>query len=53
MIGRRFDPLSLAVVADDAGEIEVRLAGMQGLDLVRPESGGDYEFKHADRKSVV
>jgi hypothetical protein len=47
VIGRRFDPLSLAVVADDAGEIEVRLAAMQGLDLVRPESGGDYAFKHA------
>jgi class 3 adenylate cyclase len=47
VIGRRFDPLLLAVVVDDTGEIEVRLAAMQGLDLVRPESGGDCAFKHA------
>ena len=47
VIGRRFDPLLLAIVADDAGEIDARLAAMQSLDLVYPEAAGDYAFKHA------
>ena len=43
VIGRRFDPQLLAVVADDAGDIEARLAAMQALDLVYPEGkSGDY-----------
>jgi len=48
VIGRRFDTELLAVVVDDVGDIDVRLAEMQALDLVR--SGGnsnDYSFKHA------
>jgi class 3 adenylate cyclase len=47
VLGRRFDPLLLAVVTDDAGGIYARLAAMQGLDLIYPEGGGDYAFKHA------
>ena len=48
VIGRRFDPQLLAVVADDAGDIDARLAAMQALDLVHPEGkSGDYSFKHA------
>jgi hypothetical protein len=48
VIGRRFDPQLLAVVAGDAGDIDARLAAMQALDLVHPEGkSGDYAFKHA------
>ena len=48
VIGRSFNSLLLAAVADDAGEIETRLAAMQALDLVHPEGkSGDYSFKHA------
>jgi class 3 adenylate cyclase len=48
VIGRRFDPQLLAVAADDAGEVDARLATMQALDLVHAEGkSGDYAFKHA------
>ena len=47
VIGRRFDPQLLAHVAGDAGEIEARLGAMQSLDLVYPDGGGEYAFKHA------
>ena len=48
VIGRRFDPQLLAVVVDDGGKIDARLAAMQALDLVYPEGkSGDYAFKHA------
>ena len=47
VIGRRFNPQLLAVVAD-AEDVEARLAGMHGLDLVRPDGvSGEYLFKHA------
>lgn len=48
VIGRRFDPQLLAVVADDPGDLEARLAAMQAHDLVYPKSkSGDHSFKHA------
>jgi class 3 adenylate cyclase len=47
VIGRRFSPDLLSVVADQAGDIDSRLAAMHDLDLVRPELSGDYAFKHA------
>ena len=48
VIGRRFHPQLLTAVADDAGNVGARLATMQGLDLVLPESkSGEYSFKHA------
>ena len=48
VIGRRFDPQLLAVVANDGGDIDARLAAMQTLDLVHAEgTSGDYSFKHA------
>ena len=47
VIGRRFDPQLLAAVAGDAGEIDARLAAMQALDLIYPESGWRLWFKHA------
>ena len=48
VIGRRFHPQLLSAVADDAGDLDARLATMQGLDLVRPEGKwGEYSFKHA------
>jgi hypothetical protein len=47
VIGRRFDPQLLAVVADDAGEIDARLTAMQSLDLIHPEGASDFAFKHA------
>jgi class 3 adenylate cyclase len=48
VIGRRFDPDLLAVVSDDRGGIERRLAAMQALDLVYPETrSGEYAFRHA------
>jgi AAA ATPase domain/Adenylate and Guanylate cyclase catalytic domain len=48
VIGRRFDPALLAVVADDGVDIDTRLAAMQALDLVHPEGrSGGYAFKHA------
>ena len=47
-IGRRFDPRLLAAVTGETDGIDARLAAMQSLDLVRPESkSGDYAFKHA------
>ena len=47
-MGRRFDPQLLAAVADDAGDVEARLATMQRLDLVRAEGiSQEYAFKHA------
>lgn len=48
VIGRRFDTELLAVVVDDAEDIDARLAAMQALDLVRSEGkSNDYSFKHA------
>ena len=48
VIGRRFHPQLLSAVADDAGNVDARLATMQGLDLVHPEGkSGEYSFKHA------
>jgi class 3 adenylate cyclase/tetratricopeptide (TPR) repeat protein len=47
VIGRRFDPQLLAVVAGET-EVDARLKAMQTLDLVRRErASGDYSFKHA------
>jgi AAA ATPase domain len=48
VIGRRFDPELLGVVANDVGDIAARLAAMQPFDLVHREGKfGDYSFKHA------
>ncbi len=48
VIGRRFDPELLAVVAGATGGINARLAAMEALDLIRPEGrSGSYAFKHA------
>ena len=48
VIGRRFNAELLAAVADNAGDIEARLAGMQRLDLIRSEGAPqEYAFKHA------
>ena len=48
MIGRRFDAELLAVLLDDRGGIEGRLAAMQALDLIHPVArSGDYAFRHA------
>jgi class 3 adenylate cyclase len=48
VMGRRFDPQLLTAVADDAADVEARLAAMQRLDLVRAdEVSQEYAFKHA------
>ena len=48
VIGRRFDPELLAVAVGETAAIDARLAAMQALDLVRPDSkSGDFAFKHA------
>jgi class 3 adenylate cyclase len=48
VIGRRFDPELLAAAANDAIDIDARLAALQALDLVHPEAeSGGYAFKHA------
>jgi class 3 adenylate cyclase/tetratricopeptide (TPR) repeat protein len=48
VIGRRFDTELLALVVDDTGDIDARLAAMQALDLIRSGSkSNDYLFKHA------
>ena len=48
VIGRRFDPQLLAVATDAVNDVEARLASMQALDLVYPDSkSGGYSFKHA------
>jgi class 3 adenylate cyclase/tetratricopeptide (TPR) repeat protein len=48
VIGRRFDTELLAAVVDNADDIDVRLAAMQALDLVRSGSkSSDCLFKHA------
>jgi tetratricopeptide (TPR) repeat protein len=47
VIGRRFDPLLLAVAVNDA-DGDARLAATQSLDLVhRVGKSDDYSFKHA------
>ena len=47
VIGRRFDPLLLAVAVNDTN-VDARLAAMQALDLVhRVGKSDDYSFKHA------
>jgi predicted ATPase len=47
VIGRRFDPLLLAVAVNDT-DVDARLAAMQSLDLVhRVGKSDDYSFKHA------
>ena len=47
VIGRQFDPQLLARAVGET-DIDDRLAAMQALDLVHPESkSGDYAFKHA------
>jgi predicted ATPase len=47
VIGRRFDPLLLAVAVNDT-DVDARLAAMQSLDLVhRVSKSDDYSFKHA------
>ena len=47
VIGRQFDPHCLAATVGET-DINVRLAAMQALDLVRPDSkSSDYAFKHA------
>ena len=48
VIGRRFNAELLAAVADNAGDIEARFAGMRRLDLIRSEGASqEYAFKHA------
>jgi class 3 adenylate cyclase len=48
VIGRRFDPQLLAPASETGGDVDARLAAMQGLNLVHPEGrSGDYSFKHA------
>ena len=48
VIGRRFDPQLLAVVADEGGDIDAQLAAIRALDLVHHEAkSDDYAFKHA------
>jgi class 3 adenylate cyclase len=47
VIGRQFDPHLLTVV-DGGTDVNDRLAAMQALNLVRPQTkSNDYEFKHA------
>jgi oligopeptide/dipeptide ABC transporter ATP-binding protein len=47
VVGRRFDPLLLAVAVNDT-DVGDRLAAMQSLDLVyRVGKSDDYSFKHA------
>jgi class 3 adenylate cyclase len=47
VIGRRFDPKLLAVVANVSGSVEQRLDAIEALDLVqRDQRSEDYEFKH-------
>ena len=47
VIGRRFDPQLLALVAQQTN-IDDRLGAIVALDLVRLDTrSGDYEFKHA------
>jgi class 3 adenylate cyclase len=47
VIGRRFDPLLLAIAVNDT-DVYDRLAAMQSLDLVhRVRKSDDYSFKHA------
>ena len=47
VIGRRFDPQLLALVAQRTN-IDDRLGAIVALDLVRLDTrSGDYEFKHA------
>jgi hypothetical protein len=47
VIGRRFDPLLLAVAVNGT-DVDDRLAAMQSLDLVhRVGKSDDYSFKHA------
>jgi hypothetical protein len=53
VIGRRFDPDLLAVVAE-SGDIDASLAAMQALDLVRrDDEAGAYDFKHALVRDAV
>ena len=48
VIGRRFDPELLGVVAEDRAHVDARLAAIQAFDLVHPEGEfGGYAFKHA------
>ena len=48
VIGRRFDPQLLAAALGGTGDVDVRLAAMQALDLVHLDSkASDYVFKHA------
>jgi class 3 adenylate cyclase len=54
VIGRRFDPQLLALVAKVDGNADARLVAMQALDLVRLEGKfGDYAFKHALVRDAV
>jgi hypothetical protein len=47
VVGRRFDPLLLAVAVNDT-DVDDRLAAMQSLDLVhKVGKSDDYSFKHA------
>jgi class 3 adenylate cyclase len=48
VIGRRFERELLAGLIDEGGDIAVRLAAMQALDLIHLHGrSGDYSFKHA------
>jgi class 3 adenylate cyclase len=47
VIGRRFDPLLLALAVNDT-DVDDRLAALQSLDLIhRAGKSDDYSFKHA------
>jgi class 3 adenylate cyclase len=53
VIGRRFDPDLLTGVTGNT-DVDVPLAGMQGLDLVhRDDHTGEYVFKHALVREAV
>jgi hypothetical protein len=54
VIGRRFDPGLLAVVASADRDIDPALAAMQALDLIhREDKTTDYIFKHALVRDAV
>jgi class 3 adenylate cyclase len=48
VIGRHFDPELLVAVANDANDMEAKLAAARELDLIHLDgSSGSYAFKHA------
>ena len=47
VVGRRFDPDLVAVVADVGESGPMSFAAMEALDLIHRAEGSDYVFKHA------